>query len=91
MSETTTIANDATAPKDASASVIARHKAVLDELPFSDTTDFDDAARGFLGSIDHAAISSAQGRTVWSSNLISFSRKRSHRQPSIQAYGGNRG
>lgn len=66
MSETDTIANDATAPKDASASVIARHKAVLDELPFSDTTDFDDAARGFLGSIDHAAISSAQGRTVWS-------------------------
>ncbi|PZA09820.1 alkyl/aryl-sulfatase [Rhodopseudomonas palustris] len=66
MSETAKIADDALAPKDASAPVIARHAAVLNELPFSDTSDFDDAARGFLGSIDHATVESAQGRTVWS-------------------------
>src|SRR4051812_19991262 len=39
-------------PKDASASVIARHAATLKALPFSDTRDFDEAARGFLGTIE---------------------------------------
>ena len=34
-------------PKDASPSVIAQHDAMLNALPFSDTRDFDDAARGF--------------------------------------------
>ena len=33
------------APRDASASVAARHEATLKALPFSDTRDFDDAAR----------------------------------------------
>ena len=41
-------------PKDASASVIARHAATLKALPFSDTRDFDDATRGFLGTIENA-------------------------------------
>jgi alkyl sulfatase BDS1-like metallo-beta-lactamase superfamily hydrolase len=66
MSDAAPIDDAARAPKDASAAVIARHQAVLDELPFSDTRDFDEARRGFLGSIDDATIMSAQGRTVWS-------------------------
>jgi alkyl sulfatase BDS1-like metallo-beta-lactamase superfamily hydrolase len=52
------------APKEASASVIARHAATLKALPFSDTSDFDDAARGFLGTLDGARITTAQGRVV---------------------------
>jgi alkyl sulfatase BDS1-like metallo-beta-lactamase superfamily hydrolase len=59
-------------PKDASASVIAQNAAMLQALPFSDTADFDDAARGFLGSIDHARITSPQGRVVWSLEPYSF-------------------
>ncbi|MGJ4929448.1 alkyl/aryl-sulfatase [Bradyrhizobium sp. HKCCYLS2038] len=39
---------------------------MLAALPFGDTADFDDAARGFLGSIDQAKVTTAQGRTVWS-------------------------
>ena len=35
-------------PKDATPSVIAQQDAMLNALPFSDTRDFDDAARGFL-------------------------------------------
>ena len=54
------------APKNASASVVARHEATLKALPFSDTRDFDDAARGFLGTIEDARIVSPQGRVVWS-------------------------
>jgi linear primary-alkylsulfatase len=59
-------------PKAASPSVIARHEAMLKALPFSDTRDFDDAARGFLGTIENARITSAQGRVVWSLEPYGF-------------------
>ena len=52
-------------PKQASAAVIAQHAATLKALPFSDTRDFDDAKRGFLGTIDNARITNPQGRVVW--------------------------
>src|SRR3569833_368539 len=53
-------------PKDASPSVIAQQAALLAALPFSDTRDADDAARGFLGTVENAEIMNPQGRTVWS-------------------------
>ncbi|MBR0694407.1 alkyl/aryl-sulfatase [Bradyrhizobium lablabi] len=59
-------------PKAASASVIALRAATLQALPFSDTRDFDDAARGFLGTIENARITSAQGRVVWSLEPYGF-------------------
>jgi alkyl sulfatase BDS1-like metallo-beta-lactamase superfamily hydrolase len=59
-------------PKDASASVIAQHAATLQALPFSDVRDFDDAKRGFLGTIENARIANAQGRVVWSLEPYSF-------------------
>src|SRR6202790_3878613 len=52
------------APKDASASVIAQQAATLKALPFSDTADFDDASRGFLGTLEHARITSEQWRAA---------------------------
>ena len=59
-------------PKAASASVVARHAATLKALPFSDTRDFDEAKRGFLGTLDHARVTSAQGRVVWSLEPYGF-------------------
>ena len=59
-------------PKDATPSVIAQQTAMLNALPFSDTRDFDDAARGFLGTIDNAEITNPQGRTVWSLKPYGF-------------------
>jgi alkyl sulfatase BDS1-like metallo-beta-lactamase superfamily hydrolase len=59
-------------PKDASPSVIAQQQAVRNALPFADTADFDDAARGFLGTIEHARITSESGRTVWSLQPYGF-------------------
>jgi alkyl sulfatase BDS1-like metallo-beta-lactamase superfamily hydrolase len=53
-------------PKEASVSVVAQHAATLKALPFSDTSYFDDASRGFLGTLENARITSAQGRVVWS-------------------------
>jgi linear primary-alkylsulfatase len=60
------------APKEASASVVAQHAATLNALPFSDTRDFDDASRGFLGTVENARITSAQGRVVWSLEPYGF-------------------
>ncbi len=59
-------------PKDALPSVIAQQQAVRNALPFADTADFDDAARGFLGTIEHAKITSESGRTVWSLEPYGF-------------------
>ena len=61
-----------TAPKEAMPSVIAQQAAMLDALPFSDTADFDDASRGFLGTLENAAITNAQGRVVWSLEPYGF-------------------
>ena len=60
------------APKEASAPVVARHAATLKALPFSDARDFEDAARGFLGTVENARITSAQGRVVWSLDPYGF-------------------
>jgi alkyl sulfatase BDS1-like metallo-beta-lactamase superfamily hydrolase len=59
-------------PKDASAPVVAQHAATLKALPFSDTRDFDDAARGFMGTLEHAKVASPQGRVVWSLEPYGF-------------------
>src|SRR3954465_3226350 len=59
-------------PKGATPSVIAQQTAMLNALPFSDTRDFDDAARGFLGTIENAEITNSQGRTVWSLEPYGF-------------------
>src|SRR3979409_424070 len=55
-----------------SASGVAQHAATLKALPFSDTADFDDASRGFLGTLENAGITSAQGRVVWSLEPYGF-------------------
>src|ERR1700682_6220479 len=60
------------APKEASASVVAQHAAPLEPLPLSDTRDFDEASRGFLGTLENARITSAQGRVVWSLEPYGF-------------------
>ena len=59
-------------PKEASGSVVAQQAAMLKALPFSDTGDFDDASRGFLGTLEHARIANAQGRAVWSLEPYGF-------------------
>jgi alkyl sulfatase BDS1-like metallo-beta-lactamase superfamily hydrolase len=59
-------------PKEASSSVVAQHAATLKALPFSDVRDFDEASRGFLGTLENARIESAQGRVVWSLEPYGF-------------------
>ena len=71
MNQTTVIEAKET-PKDASPSVVTQQQAVRKALPFADTADFDDAARGFLGTIEQARITSESGRTVWSLEPYGF-------------------
>ncbi len=59
-------------PKDASHPVIAQHQAMLAALPFSDKRDFEEAARGFLGTIEQAKVMHPSGRTVWSLEPYGF-------------------
>jgi len=51
--------------KPATAATIAEQKKVLDYLPFSDKTDFEDAQRGFIAKPDQLVIKDDKGRVVW--------------------------
>ncbi len=57
----------------ASAHVAAANAAVAGELPFADADDFEDARRGFVGTIDPMRIEAADGRTVWDMEAYAFS------------------
>src|SRR6516162_4831614 len=72
MSQTAVTETPKQSPKEASASVVARQAEVRKALPFADTADFDDASRGFLGTIENAKIVSASGRVVWSLEPYGF-------------------
>jgi alkyl sulfatase BDS1-like metallo-beta-lactamase superfamily hydrolase len=49
-----------------------RHAELLAALPFSDTQDFDDANRGFVGALDPCVIRNADGRVVWDNDAYAF-------------------
>jgi alkyl sulfatase BDS1-like metallo-beta-lactamase superfamily hydrolase len=41
-------------------------------LPLDDTTDFDDADRGFIAALSPCVIKAADGRVVWDNDVYSF-------------------
>jgi linear primary-alkylsulfatase len=59
-------------PRDVTSTTRALNRAVLDTLPFGDVQDFEDARRGFLGSLPEVEIKNAQGRVVWSLRDYAF-------------------
>jgi alkyl sulfatase BDS1-like metallo-beta-lactamase superfamily hydrolase len=59
-------------PQDATPITGAHNRAVLDALPFADVQDFEDAGRGFLGSLPEVEIKNDQGRVVWSLRDYAF-------------------
>jgi alkyl sulfatase BDS1-like metallo-beta-lactamase superfamily hydrolase len=48
------------------------HKDHLASLPFDDTTDFEDADRGFISARQPCVIHAADGRVVWDNDRYSF-------------------
>lgn len=53
------------APKPATSVTQAANANVLNELPFADTSDFDDAKRGLIARPDVLTIKNARGDVVW--------------------------
>ena len=66
------MSSEARDPTPPEASVVARNKAVLDELPFADRGDFADAERGFIATIPDATILTAGGHPAWSQKQYEF-------------------
>ena len=66
------MAGPAENPKDATPTTEAQNRAVLEALPFDDTQDFEDARRGFLGSLPDVEIRNDKGRVVWSLKEYAF-------------------
>ncbi|MFO2476339.1 MBL fold metallo-hydrolase [Pseudomonas sp. 15FMM2] len=63
---TTTSAIAAQQPKDASSFTQSQNEAVLEQLPFADRQDFEDAKRGFIGTIPDLVIEGKPGHpAIW--------------------------
>ena len=58
--------------KPPTATIESAHRDHLDNLPFSDTRDFDDADRGFIAAQQPCVIKAADGRVVWNNDAYSF-------------------
>lgn len=63
---------DVTMPKEASAHTCAHNKSVLGQMPFGDTQDFTDAARGFIATLPEVEIRNAEGRVVFTLKEYAF-------------------
>lgn len=59
-------------PKPATPAIIAQNSALLQTLPFSDSQDFDDVARGLVARREPSAVTADDGRVVWDNDTYSF-------------------
>jgi alkyl sulfatase BDS1-like metallo-beta-lactamase superfamily hydrolase len=59
-------------PKLPSAVVESAHRDHLRALPLDETTDFDDADRGFISALSPCVIKAADGRVVWDNDAYAF-------------------
>ncbi|MGW4029193.1 alkyl/aryl-sulfatase [Streptomyces sp. NPDC004838] len=64
----------AVAPKPATEATAAAQREIAARLPFSDRRDFEDAARGFIGTLDPPVIRRADGRPVIDLSAYEFLR-----------------
>lgn len=63
----------ASEPKPATEATQAANAAVLDELPFDDTRDFDDTDRGFISPLpNNGVIQTDDGQPVWDLSAYQF-------------------
>ncbi|EHI13305.1 alkyl/aryl-sulfatase [Mycolicibacterium thermoresistibile] len=59
-------------PRPPTDSVEAAHRDHLRTLPFDDTTDFDDADRGFIAALEPGVVTAGDGRVVWDNDAYAF-------------------
>ncbi len=58
--------------KPVTARIAAQHAAALEELPFSDARDVEDADRGFIAALEPAVIRRPDGHLVWDNDSYAF-------------------
>ena len=58
--------------KPPTATIESAHRDHLTGLPFDDTTDFEDADRGFIGALEPCVVKAADGRVVWDNDAYAF-------------------
>jgi alkyl sulfatase BDS1-like metallo-beta-lactamase superfamily hydrolase len=61
------------APKEAHATTLLAHARNIAGLDFSDTRDFDDTRRGFIGTIADAQFPAKAGGLAWTMQVMIFS------------------
>lgn len=59
-------------PRGASEHTRAVHSAALDQLPFEDREDFEDARRGLIATEESLVLHDARGRVVWDMDAYRF-------------------
>src|SRR5438128_10207258 len=63
---------EAQGPKPATPITCAHNRSVLGALPFGDRADFEDAARGFVGTLPKVEFRNDQGRVIYSLEDYAF-------------------
>ncbi|MFD4179501.1 alkyl/aryl-sulfatase [Rhodococcus sp. NPDC058514] len=53
-------------------SIKAAHARLLESLPMADVDDFEDVARGFIGTLEDPAIRNSAGEIVWDASTFDF-------------------
>ena len=59
-------------PAQAAPEIIEANQAVRLRLPFADAEDFDEARRGWIGSLSDPVIRATDGRVVWDAAAYEF-------------------
>ncbi len=59
-------------PKEASSFTKAANAEVYNTLPFSDTSDYDDVAHGFIAPLPTTPLTNAQGGVIWDTTKYDF-------------------
>ncbi|CAG2151195.1 alkyl/aryl-sulfatase [Cupriavidus numazuensis] len=72
LSATNAFAAEPSQPGDATAATRQANADVLGRLPFANRQDFEDARRGFIGTIDSGEIRDASGRVIWNLDAYAF-------------------
>ena len=61
-----------TMQKPPTEAILAVHEQLVKTLPMHDEQDFEDARRGYLGTIDPPVVRDAQGKVVWDAGSYGF-------------------
>jgi alkyl sulfatase BDS1-like metallo-beta-lactamase superfamily hydrolase len=66
------MADPTTSAKGATPITSSHQRSVLEALPFADRADFEDAARGFIGTLPKVEFRNAEGRVIYSLEDYAF-------------------